>query len=169
MLTSGLQKFDQEIYDMIMTSFDALPLAATINGRFLCLHGGLSPQMVTRNDMDSIMRFSEPPQYGVFCDILWSDPIPTDDGKIEGTNDPYVFNNVRGCSFYFGLEACNIFLKKNNILTLIRAHESQLDGFKCHNWGNTEFPPVITIFSAPNYCGAYSNLASFITFEVFRR
>lgn len=161
-----MTKYDQEIYDLIMNSFDTLPLAATINGRFLCLHGGLSPEMVQKQDIDKLSRFIEPPKYGMFCDILWSDPTTSDDGRIEGSVDPFVFNTVRGCSYFFGQEACNRFLKKNNYLTLIRAHEAQLDGFKCHTWGAEGFPQVITIFSAPNYCGVYKNLAGFINFEV---
>ena len=36
-----------------------------------------------------------------------------------------------------------------------------------HTWnGNSEFPCVITIFSAPNYCDVYNNKAAVIKFEV---
>lgn len=163
--TECLQKFDQEMYEMIMVCFDVLPLAAIINGRFLCLHGGLSPELATKADFDKVNRFMEPPQFGLFCDILWSDPTPTDDGRVEGTLDAYAVNAIRGCSYFFGLEACNRYLKKNNFLTLIRAHEAQLEGFKCHHWGGEGFPQVITIFSAPNYCGVYQNMGGFITFD----
>ena len=149
-----------------MLSFDDLPLAATINGRFLCLHGGLSPEMSGKNDIDRVERFTEPPQNGMFCDILWSDPTILDDGKLENSSQMFALNNVRGCSYYFGADACNAYLKKNSLLTLIRAHEAQLEGFKCHHWNNEGFPQVITIFSAPNYCGVYKNLAGFINFEV---
>jgi serine/threonine-protein phosphatase 2B catalytic subunit len=148
-----------------MVSFDVLPLAAIINGRFLCLHGGLSPEMAGRQDVDKVSRFMEPPQYGMFCDILWSDPTPNDTGLLDGTTDPFSFNGIRGCSFFFGQDACTRYLRKNNFLTLIRAHEAQLDGYKCHHWGNEGFPQVITIFSAPNYCGVYKNVAGFINFE----
>ena len=37
----------------------------------------------------------------------------------------------------------------------------QLEGYKMHKWdGNQGFPYVITVFSAPNYCGYYDNKAS---------
>lgn len=58
------------------------------------------------------------------------------------------------------------FLKKNNILAIIRAHESQPDGYKMHRWnGPGEFPMVITVFSAPNYCDVYGNKGAVIKFE----
>ena len=35
-----------------------------------------------------------------------------------------------------------------------------------HMWnGEEEFPPVITVFSAPNYCGSYENKAAVIVSE----
>lgn len=36
-----------------------------------------------------------------------------------------------------------------------------------HKWsGGTDFPLVITIFSAPNYCDVYNNKGAVIKFEV---
>lgn len=43
----GLSKFDQEIYDIFMDSFEYLPIAYLINGKFLGLHGGISPELKT--------------------------------------------------------------------------------------------------------------------------
>jgi serine/threonine-protein phosphatase 2B catalytic subunit len=48
----------------------------------------------------------------------------------------------------------------------LRAHEAQFDGYKMHKWnGPSEFPVVITIFSAPNYCDVYNNKGAIIKFE----
>jgi len=44
---AGLYKYDQDIYDLFMDSFDMIPLACVINGKFLAVHGGISPEMKT--------------------------------------------------------------------------------------------------------------------------
>jgi len=54
------------------------------------------------------------------------------------------------------------FLAKNKLLSVIRAHEAQFEGFKAYVWQKTEFPQVITLFSAPNYCGTYANKGAII-------
>lgn len=46
-LEPGCRKYDLEVYETIMDSFDALPLAAIMNKQFLCVHGGISPQVQT--------------------------------------------------------------------------------------------------------------------------
>lgn len=68
-----------EMYDRFMDCFDHLPIAAEIHGgksgNYLCMHGGISPYMRSKSDIDSIKRFEEPPMQGLFCDLLWSDPL----------------------------------------------------------------------------------------------
>lgn len=68
--TECLYKYDLDVYDAIMDSMDALALACLVNKRFLCVHGGISPELLILNDISRINRFSEPPKHGVFCDLL---------------------------------------------------------------------------------------------------
>jgi len=158
-----LYKYDQEIYDLIMDSFDMMPLACVINGKFIGVHGGLSPELKTLDDINKVDRFKEPPKQGLFCDLLWADPVDNEDGICENI---FRMNDVRGCSYFYGNEAVGKFLEQNNLLSLIRAHEAQLDGYKMHAWtGKSDFPVVITIFSAPNYCDVYNNKGAIIKFE----
>ena len=42
-----LYKYDQEVYDMFMDSFDLFPLCAIVNEKFIALHGGLSPLLLS--------------------------------------------------------------------------------------------------------------------------
>lgn len=160
-------KYDLSIYYAFMEAFDTFPLAAVIDNKFLCVHGGLSPDLDILGQIGSINRFQEPPRAGLFCDLLWADPI--DEEKTEHLAhqaDSYFPNDVRGCSFFFGYEAATRFLHKNHLLSIIRAHEAQLEGFKMHQT-NTQsgFPTVITIFSAPNYCDCYNNKGAVLKFE----
>merc|ERR1712187_1035810 len=78
----------------------------------------------------------------------------------------FVPNDVRGCSYFFTLEGAAKFLQKNNLLSVIRAHEAQLEGYKMHKTNpSTGFPAVITVFSAPNYCDCYNNKGAVLKFN----
>jgi serine/threonine-protein phosphatase 2B catalytic subunit len=95
---------------------------------------------------------------------MWADPVDNDTGKLDGLTKT---NDARGCSYYFGFELAKIFLQKNSLLSIIRAHEAQANGFKMYHWGGQkQFPTVITIFSAPNYCDFYNNKGAVIKFKV---
>jgi len=158
-----LAKYDLEIYDKIMEAFDTMPLGCLVNGRFIAVHGGISPSMETLSDLNTINRFSEPPKSGIFCDLIWSDPVEAENGI---ATERYKPNETRGCSYIYSKDAVNAFLKRNKLLSVIRAHEAQLEGYKLHKWnGANEFPAVITVFSAPNYCDVYNNKGAVIKFE----
>jgi len=158
-----LYKYDQELYDIFMDSFDLMPLACVINGKFFALHGGISPELKSIDDLKKADRFKEPPKQGLMCDILWADPVDNEEGICENV---FRSNDVRGCSYFYGSEAVNKFLEANGLLSVIRAHEAQIDGYKMHRWaGSSDFPLVITIFSAPNYCDVYNNKGAVIKFE----
>ena len=98
------------------------------------------------------------------CDLLWADPLE-DFGK-ERTNEHFVHNHVRGCSFFYSYPAVCSFLEKNNLLSVIRAHEAQDAGYRTYRKSKaTGFPSVMTIFSAPNYLDAYNNKAAILKYE----
>ncbi len=40
-----LERFDLEVYDLFMETFDALPVAALIAKKYLAMHGGISPDL----------------------------------------------------------------------------------------------------------------------------
>ncbi|KAI6165933.1 Metallo-dependent phosphatase-like protein [Pisolithus thermaeus] len=157
-------KYSERVYEACMESFCALPLAAIMNKQFLCIHGGLSPELTTLDDIRAIDRFREPPTNGLMCDILWSDPV--EDFGQEKTNESFLHNHVRGCSYFFTYQAACQFLERNNLLSIIRAHEAQDAGYRMYRKTKTTgFPSVITIFSAPNYLDVYNNKAAVLKYE----
>jgi serine/threonine-protein phosphatase 2B catalytic subunit len=158
-------KYSLQVYEAFMACFDSLPLAATLNGRFLCVHGGLSPDIQTLSDIMQINRFREPPPSGPMCDLIWSDPM--DEEEEEASPDAlYLHNDLRGCSYVFSYNAVCQFLKNNSLLSIIRAHEAQDEGYRLYKKNVlTGFPSVICVFSAPNYCDAYNNKAAIIRFH----
>ncbi|KAI0765397.1 serine/threonine protein phosphatase 2B [Fomes fomentarius] len=158
------RKYSDHIYDACMQSFCALPLAAIMNKQFFCIHGGLSPELNTLDDIRNIDRFREPPTQGLMCDILWSDPV--EDFGQEKTSDSFVHNHVRGCSYFFTYQAACQFLERNKLLSIIRAHEAQDAGYRMYRKTRTTgFPSVMTLFSAPNYLDVYNNKAAILKYE----
>jgi len=158
-------KYSVEIWEVCMEAFDALPLSALLNEQFLCIHGGLSPEIKSLDDIKNIDRFKEPPPYGPMCDLLWSDPCE-EYGKENSTQEKFAQNNVRGCSYFYSFNAVCDFLQDNNLLSVIRAHEAQDAGYKMYRRASsTGFPSLITIFSAPNYLDVYNNKAAILKYE----
>lgn len=98
------------------------------------------------------------------CDILWADPL--EDFGQEKTNEYFIHNHVRGCSYFFSYPSACAFLEKNNLLSIIRAHEAQDAGYRMYRKTRTTgFPSVMTIFSAPNYLDVYNNKAAVLKYE----
>ncbi|KAG9394369.1 Calcineurin-like phosphoesterase [Carpediemonas membranifera] len=153
-----LHKQDNEVLELFQKSFDHLPLAAIVDNRFFAVHGGISPELKTTGQINKINRFREPPESGLMTDLLWSDPA-VKDGPTVG----FKSNTVRGCGHTYGFAAVAKFLEANHLLCVVRGHEAQNDGFKMHRTHpSTKFPTVITVFSAPNYCGNYANKAALL-------
>lgn len=174
-------KYSERIYEACIESFCALPLAAVMNKQFLCIHGGLSPELHSLEDIKAVCvlygscwrlsaddaqidRFREPPTHGLMCDILWADPL--EEFGQEKTGEFFVHNSVRGCSYFFSYPSACAFLEKNNLLSIIRAHEAQDAGYRMYRKTRTTgFPSVMTIFSAPNYLDVYNNKAAVLKYE----
>ena len=64
----------------------------------------------------------------------------------------------RGVSYRFGSDIVEAFLAKNNLSLIVRAHQVVEDGYEFFHER-----ALVTIFSAPNYCGAFDNAGCMMT------
>lgn len=128
------------VWRALMTSVDEMPLAGLIDGKVLCVHGGISPHMRTVDDISLLKRGTDVPGYGLACDLLWSDP----------STHPMVShwsNNHRHVSYAYGPMAVAAFCVRSGVDFIVRAHQPQMPGYKWSPCGR-----VLTLFTAPNYC-----------------
>ena len=114
--------------------------------KILCMHGGLSPEMERLQQIADLHRPCDVPDVGLMCDLLWSDPDTGVNGWAE---------NDRGVSFVFGADVVAAFLEQHDLDLLVRAHQVVEDGYEFFAGRR-----LVTLFSAPNYCGEFDNAVS---------
>ena len=93
--------------------FDYLGIAALIEGKVLCIHGGLSPDIRTIDQIRLIDRKVEVPHEGPFCDLMWSDPEDIETWAMS----------PRGAGWLFGTKVTNEFNQLNDLQLICRAHQ----------------------------------------------
>jgi serine/threonine-protein phosphatase PP1 catalytic subunit len=145
------RRYAVKIWKKFTDCFNRMPIAAIVNDKIFCMHGGLSPEL---SSMDQIRRINRPvdiPETGLLCDLLWSDP----DLDVQGWGE-----NDRGVSFTFGKETVSNFLRKHDLDLICRAHQVVEDGYEF--FGNRK---LVTIFSAPNYCGEFENAGAMMSVD----
>ena len=141
---------DDKVWQTYIETFRYLPLAAIVGSKILCVHGGLSPEIQTINDIQKINRFREPPHDGPMCDILWSDP-----GSIRGFQP-----SCRDVSYQFGSDITKRWNENNGLELTARAHQLVIGGL-----GHTHDDQLVTIFSAPDYCLRFGNMAGVLELD----
>ncbi|KAI9072574.1 hypothetical protein K1719_045461 [Acacia pycnantha] len=132
--------------------FNWLPLAALIEKKIICMHGGIGRSI---NHVEQIENLQRPitMEAGsiVLMDLLWSDP--TENDSVEGLRP-----NARGPGLVtFGPDRVMEFCNNNDLQLIVRAHECVMDGFERFAQGH-----LITLFSATNYCGTANNAGAIL-------
>ncbi|XP_020093215.1 serine/threonine-protein phosphatase BSL2 homolog isoform X1 [Ananas comosus] len=132
--------------------FNWLPLAALIEKKIICMHGGIGRSI---NHIEQIENLQRPitMEAGsiILMDLLWSDP--TENDSVEGLRP-----NARGPGLVtFGPDRVMEFCNNNDLQLIVRAHECVMDGFERFAQGH-----LITLFSATNYCGTANNAGAIL-------
>ncbi|XP_024937082.1 serine/threonine-protein phosphatase 5 isoform X2 [Cephus cinctus] len=142
-------KYTAQMAELFTEVYNWLPLAHCLNNRVLVMHGGLfSRDDVTLQEIREINRNRQPPDDGLMCELLWSDPQP------QLGRAP----SKRGVGVQFGPDVTQKFLLLNGLDYIVRSHEVKNDGYEVAHDGK-----CITVFSAPNYCDTMGNRGAFIT------
>lgn len=103
-------KYDLKVFDLFSDLFCKLPIAYCINQKVLILHGGLfAKDGVKLADIEKVNRDREPPEDGIMCEALWSDPCDQD-GRLP---------SKRGVGVQFGPDVAAKFLDDNGLSMFI--------------------------------------------------
>jgi len=128
-------------YSKVRKLFSLLYNAVFVEKRYLMIHGGLSPNIRSIQDLaHTNMKY---PKKEFLEDLLWSDP----DDSIQN-----VLSSPRGAGRLFGKSVTEKVLRKLNVKILIRGHEPSFEGFKLNHEGR-----ILTLFSrkGPPYFNTY--------------
>ena len=142
------RKYNVKTWKSFVDCFNYMPIAALVENKILCMHGGISPQLTDLNMINQIYRPQKIPDDGIMCDLLWADP----EKDISGWQE-----NDRGVSYIFGADTVKEFVEKHKLDLICRAHQVVEDGY--------EFfadKKLITVFSAPNYDNSFTNSAGML-------
>lgn len=139
------------VWQHITDMFDYLPIAALIDNQIFCVHGGISPYIETIKELSEIKRFQEIPREGPLADIMWSDP---------DTNSSGFALSPRGAGYLFGEDVFQKFLELNGVTHFVRAHQLCMEGFQLNFQDR-----LMTVWSAPNYCYRFKNMASILEID----
>ncbi|KAJ6851396.1 serine/threonine-protein phosphatase PP1 isozyme 3-like [Iris pallida] len=129
--------------------FNCLPVAALVEDKILCMHGGLSPDLDNLGQINKISRPTDVPDTGLLCDLIWSDPSTSVRGW--GFND-------RGVSY--GPDKVSEFLQKHDLDFICRSHQVVEDGYEFFSTRQ-----LVTIFSAPNFRGEFDNAGAVMSID----
>lgn len=145
------RRYNIKLWKTFTDCFNCLPVAAIVDEKIFCMHGGLSPELQNMEQIKRIMRPTDIPDTGLLCDLLWADP----DKDIVGWGE-----NDRGVSFTFGEDVVAQFLRRHDLDLICRAHQVVEDGYEFFARRQ-----LVTIFSAPNYCGEFDNAGAMMSVD----
>lgn len=143
------RRYSVKLWKLFTDTFNCMPVAGLVEGRILCMHGGLSPELRSLDQIRRILRPTDVPDSGLICDLLWSDPA---DDPIVGFGD-----NDRGVSWTFGENVVDSIVQSFDLDLICRAHQVVDEGYKFFAKRK-----LVTVFSAPNYCGEFNNYGAFL-------
>ncbi len=175
------RRYSIKLWKVFSDVFNCLPAAALVDEKILCMHGGLSPELKDLQQIANLNRPCDVPDMGLLCDVLWSDPAPhitvrkrqrLGFRRTWKTEAHFLVRllayqktkgwaaNDRGVSFVFGADVVANFLEEHDLDLIVRAHQVVEDGYEFFAGRR-----LVTLFSAPNYCGEFDNAGGMISVD----
>ncbi|KAA6386283.1 MAG: putative Serine/threonine-protein phosphatase alpha-1 [Streblomastix strix] len=203
------RRYSRNLWRQFTACFNCMPLCAIVEDKLFCVHGGLSPDLQSIQQLRSIQRPTDIPDHGLLCDLLWSDP------SLDVTE--WGESKLRGVSLVFGLKIVDEFCNKCGFDLVVRAHQVVMGGFEffgeqqgigdesriqveqylknkrglnemVDNQSSSQqiqssssdrispsndpdqtkkqqFSHLVTVFSAPHYCGEFANYGAIMCVE----
>ncbi|KAM0672952.1 Serine/threonine-protein phosphatase 5 [Gurleya vavrai] len=151
-----------KLYDAYKLTFFVLPLATIINRKIFVVYCDLLKEISSIDDILELDRKSfisdkSHKKYN-FKNAKIHKEFILESQTLSVNPDNHEKNLIY--NFFWDSIITKNFLIKNGFSMIVRSHEYVNNGFESHQDGK-----IITIFSAPNYCGWRRNRASYIVFK----
>jgi serine/threonine-protein phosphatase PP1 catalytic subunit len=137
-LDECMRVFSANIFELFISCFDVMPVAAIVERKMFCVHGGISPELTSMDQIKNLPRPSTIPESGLLCDLVWSDP--------DIMTHTWAYNSSRGTSVRFGVKNVVEFLRRFSLDIIVRAHEVVPEGYQFFAGLG-----LLTLFSSTNF------------------
>ena len=135
---------NSKVYNYVVDVFNYFPLCAKIENQIFCVNSGLSHEINTIDEINSLERIKEIPEEGPITDLLYNEP---------GDNF-YGFSYTKGFGcLFFGYEITRNFNETNKCKYMIIG--PKLYSYKGYEW--LQDNQLCSIFSSSNFCNRYRN------------
>lgn len=163
------ERLGANVWNAVNEVFDCMPVAAIVDKKIFCIHGGIPKLDGQVKDLEKIPCPLPNPesQSNLAWQMMWNDPVAAEDMNDDVSeqlmsNNGFAFNEKRQTAYVFNQAAFNAFLERNNLTHVVRAHEVKQAGFEIQQSGR-----LMTVFSSSHYCGG-SNEAACILVHNYR-
>ncbi|KAI3359530.1 hypothetical protein L3Q82_013930, partial [Scortum barcoo] len=170
------RRYNIKLWKTFTDCFNCLPVAAIVDEKIFCCHGGLSPDLQSMEQIRRVMRPTDVPDQGLLCDLLWADPDK--DVLGWGENDRRCLLHVRGrrggqifAQTRHGpnMQGAPAIVRSIVTFSCVASLKQKLFNFSLEvvEDGYEFFAKrqLVTLFSAPNYCGEFDNAGAMMSVD----
>lgn len=144
---------NSKVYNYLVDVFNYFPLCAKLENQIFCVNSGLSHEINTIDEINSLERIKDIPEEGPIVDLLYNEP---------GENY-YGFIRTKGAEYLYGYEITKNFNEINKFKYMIIG--AKLYSYEGYKWFQDN--QLCSIFSASNFCNKYRNKGAVMMFDEY--